>query len=310
MNNLLDYTLTRAPIILADAEGISTWAASRSLEITAALAAGKDSRGDDLPTPYYQSGVGVIPISGPLMKAPSKVELAFGFTSYTTLAETLATMSDTVGLKGIVLLMDSPGGDVAGIYEAADAIEGAGRKLRVETVVDGLCCSAAIWLASKTGRITASRSSTVGSVGVVLTHTSIARALRDRGVDVTLISDPSGKVAAHPYRALDEAGSKMLQERVAEIANEFREVVTTARPNLKAEALSGHTFSAARGKTLGLLDVVGETVNEVIRRLSAGAPAASPSPSAVSRLVMGRAAFDQLSHASQSAFCIAGGKIT
>lgn len=257
-------------MLLADAEGLVAWAASRSVAVSAAAAAGKDATGNDLPEPFYQSGVGVIPIVGPLMKSPSKIELAFGFASYTALAESLSTMAGTAGLKGIVIAMDSPGGDVAGIYEAADAIEAAARRIRIETVADGQCCSAALWLASKTAKISASKSSTIGSVGCIVTHTSVANALKARGVDVTVISDPSGKAAAHPFQALSEAGANVLQERVSEVAGQFREAVTAARPGLKSEALSGHVFSASRAHKLGLVDAVGETVNDVVRRLSAG----------------------------------------
>ena len=309
MNKLLDYTLQRAPVALFDAEGIVSWAAPRSMEVTAAIAAGKDVQGNDLPTPYFQSGVGIIPVVGPLMKSPSKVELAFGFSSYTGLADSIANMAQTTGTKGIILFMDSPGGDVAGIYEAAAAIEAAAGRVRVEAVVDGLCCSAALWLASKTSRITASKSSQIGSVGVVVSHISVARMLKERGLDVTVISDPGGKTAAHPYRTLDEAGTKVLQDRVAEIAGEFRSAVTAGRPGLKAEALSGLTFSANRARTLGLVDVVGETLNDVIRRLSSGSTSAAVATSPAGRNAMARAEFEQLNNAAKSAFCVAGGRI-
>ena len=309
MNNTLEFLLARSPLWLADPPSLMAWATRHDLIPSGAIQPGKTLAGDDLPRAVVVNGVCVIPIVGPLVKTASKLELAAGFASYSALRDTISAALATPGLNGILLHIDSPGGSYDGLPEAVDAVAAAAKRVRVEALVDGMAASAAFWLASPAARITSARSSQVGSIGAVLTHMSVARSLRDRGVDATVFSSPEGKASGHPFRALDESSAKALQARVDECAAEFRDGVLAARPGVAKEGLSGHVFTAPSALRLGLIDCVGESVGEVLLRMTSGNPAAA-SPSAVSKSVMNRSAFDRLNYAEKSAFCIAGGKIT
>lgn len=285
------------------------WATRHDLIPHGAITPGKTLAGDDLPRAAVVNGVCVVPIVGPIVKNASKLELAAGFTSYANLRDTISAALATPGLNGILLHIDSPGGSYDGLPEAVDAVAAAAKRVRVEALVDGMAASAAFWLASPAARVTAAKSSQVGSIGAVLTHTSVARALKERGIDATVFSSPAGKGSGHPFRALDDTSAAALQARVDECAAEFHAGVLAARPCVAKEGLSGHVFAAPAALRLGLIDCVGESIGEVLLRMTSGNPAAA-SPSAVSKSVMNRSAFERLNHSEKSAFCIAGGKIT
>ena len=305
----IDFLFARADLWLADPPSLLNWATRHDLVPSGAIQPGKTLAGDDLPRAVVVNGICVVPIVGPLVKSASKLELAAGFTSYSNLRDTLNAALATPGLNGILLHVDSPGGSYDGLPEAVDAVAAAAKRVRVEALVDGMSASAAYWLASPAARITAAKSSQVGSIGAVLTHMSVARSLKDRGIDATVFSSPEGKASGHPFRALDESSAAALQLRVDDCAAEFRDSVIAARPGVAKEGLSGHVFAAPAALRLGLIDSVGESVGEVLLRMASGKPSAV-GQSVASKGVMNRPAFDRLNHAEKSAFCIGGGKIS
>lgn len=307
--NTLDYTLARSDLWLADPASFLAWATRHELTPTGAITPGKTLGGDDLPKPVVVDGVCVVPVVGPLVKSASKIETAAGFASYTSLRDTLNTALATPGLTGILLHCDSPGGSYDGLPECVDAVAAAAKRVRVEALVDGMAASACYWLCSAAARITAAKSSQVGSIGAVLTHTSIARALRERGIDATVFSSPAGKASVHPFKALDESGAKALQARVDECANEFRDSVLARRYGIGRDGLSGHVFTATHAKRLGMIDAVGESIGEVISRMSTPGAPVTRTCTASPPSVMGRAAFDRLPCGEQSRFCVAGGRV-
>lgn len=308
--NTIEFIFARSDIWLVDPAALLAWATRHDLTPTGAITPGKTLAGDDLPKPVVVNGVCVVPVVGPLVKSASKLETAAGFASYTSLRDTLNTALATPGLTGILLHCDSPGGSFDGLPECVDAVAAAAKRVRVEALVDGMAASACFWLCSPAARITAARSSQVGSIGAVLTHTSIARALKERGIDATVFSSPEGKASGHPFRMLDESSAKALQARVDECAIEFRDSVLSRRSGIGREGLNGHVFTAPRAHRLGLIDAVGESIGEVIARMATpGAPVSHVVAASPSAAVMGRAAFDLLSCREQSRFCIAGGRV-
>lgn len=309
MNNTLEFLFARADLWLAEPSALMAWASRHDLIPHGAIQPGKTLAGDDLPKPIIVNGVCVVPITGPLVKSATKIETAAGFASYTALRDTLNAALATPGLTGILLHVDSPGGSYDGLPEAVAAVAAAAKRVRVEALVDGMAASAGYWLTTPAARVTAAKSSQVGSIGAVMTHMSVARSLKDRGIDATVFSSPEGKASGHPFRQLDASSAAALQLRVDECAAEFRDSVLAARPGVAKEGLSGHVLTAPAALRLGLLDCVGESVGEVLLRMTSGNPSAV-GQSVASKFVMKRPAFDRLNYAEKSAFCLGGGKIT
>jgi len=77
-----------------------------------------------------------------------------------------AAMSNSE-VGAIMLLMDTPGGQVSGINSVADAVA-AGAKIKPTIAhVAGSAASAGYWIASSAGEVTMERTAVVGSIGVV-----------------------------------------------------------------------------------------------------------------------------------------------
>jgi signal peptide peptidase SppA len=152
----------------------------------AAAAARSESK-----APKYQvrDGVAHIAIAGPMLKqVPCAFDLlGMAATSTTATLEAIEAAVADPAVAGIALDVDSPGGEVAGVQELADAIFAARQQKPVEAHISDLGASAAYWVASQADRVTASPTGIIGSIGVYTTLQDLSAAYEQRGVKVHVV---------------------------------------------------------------------------------------------------------------------------
>ena len=154
----------------------------------------------------------------------------FGFegTSYGDITKALAKASDREDIECIVLELDTPGGEVAGVDGVYSAIRAAAADKRVIAENHGMVASAGYWLASAADQIVAmSPVVETGSIGVVLVHSDTTEADAQRGVKKTKIVSRNAPLKnATPET---EAGMAALQERADAIERVFMARIAQGR---------------------------------------------------------------------------------
>lgn len=205
-----------------------------------------------------EEGTAHIHIMGAIGIGFSKLEKACGNTDTRDLEAELRKVQED-GAQRIMLHVDSPGGTVGGVAEAADEI--ASTKVSTFAYVDGgaMACSAAYWLASSADRIYASSSAEVGSIGVYMPWIDSTAAIEQRGYKIELIKNAEGdlKGAGYPGTALSDAQRADWQEGVQQIFDAFAGHVRANRPGaIDADTLRGQTFFAKDAKKRNLIDGV------------------------------------------------------
>ena len=109
-----------------------------------------------------EDSIATIAIHGQIVSRPTWVTERLGITSYTGIRAALeAAIADT-GVRGIIIDVDSPGGEVAGSTEAAAAIRAASTRKPLVAHVDGQAVSAAYVIAAGAPRVIVAPSATVG----------------------------------------------------------------------------------------------------------------------------------------------------
>jgi signal peptide peptidase SppA len=162
-----------------------------------------------------KNGVGVIGIYGPLMHRVLDMEFPSGGpTTYSDIrgAFDLALADDAV--QGIVLDIDSPGGEVCGVFDLADHIFQARGIKPITAVVNESAYSAAYLLASAAERIVIPRTGGAGSIGVIATHADFSRAEDEAGITVTHVYAGARKADFSPHMALSPEAAAILQRLV------------------------------------------------------------------------------------------------
>ena len=79
--------------------------------------------------------------------------------------QALVTVANDRTIKNVLLAIDSPGGSVTGVPETADRIEALAKLKNVFAFTEGMCCSAAYWLAAGADQIFSTSSAQMGQRG-------------------------------------------------------------------------------------------------------------------------------------------------
>lgn len=218
------------------------------------------STGGKKPYRTTADGTAIIPVIGSLVGRGGWIQSMSGVQSYENIKFALAAAANDPAVKAIVLDIDSPGGEAVGAFETADAVRAAAAKKEVIAVATGLCCSAAYAIASAAPTIITTRSSVLGSIGVVMMHADYSHALHERGVVPTLIHAGKKKVDGSPYKPLTDDVKASLKAEVEKFNSLFVATVAEGRKSLTAEAImamEAGTYIGADAVAVGLADAVG-----------------------------------------------------
>ena len=184
---------------------------------TQALAARPGSAGirPDYPT---QGGIAVLDIRGILSKEYSLWGLIFGGQACTehVLAMLNAALGDPA-VKRILAVFDTPGGDVRGIDELAEALY-LGRKVKpIVGFGSDRCMSGGFWLASQCQPLYLSTNCWTGAIGVRIECEDDERADLNAGIDRKAFGSTPAKLAT-PDAALQQVTDDLAANFVAAVA--------------------------------------------------------------------------------------------
>lgn len=226
--------------------------------------------------PTFSNGVSVIEIAGPLVHKESGGLFAILFgseRSYEAIAEELRFAKADPQTHAILLSVDSPGGEVNGLYELAQEIREASKSKRVVAHVSSMACSAAYLLASAAPEVFIAEGAYTGSIGVVWSHLDVSRAEEAAGMKVTHFFAGKRKVDGTPHAPLTEEATKAIQERIDAHYDLFTGAVARYRGLKQADvkATEAGLFVGLGGVNTGLADGV-KTGREVLAAMQADEP--------------------------------------
>ncbi len=209
-------------------------------------------------TPAQPSGIAVIPIHGTLVKRVLGMEAASGLTSYGGIAQEIdAALADPL-VQGILLDIDSPGGEASGSFELARQIRHAATQKPVWAVANDAAYSAAYALAASAQRLIVTETGGVGSIGVIALHIDQSAKDAQEGYRYTAVTAGAHKNDFSPHHPLSDEAKAELQAEVDRLYGLFVEHVTAMR-SLNADAVratEAGLYFGANAITAGLADAV------------------------------------------------------
>jgi signal peptide peptidase SppA len=214
-------------------------------------------------------GVAVIPIEGTLTRTWG-LDPYSGFTGYDGIKTKLVAAMEDEDVKAIMLDIDSPGGAVSGCFDLVDLIY-ALREDNVKpigAIANEMACSAAyaIFSAATPGYRFVPRTGEVGSIGVLMMHTDVQKALALDGIGVTIFRAGKWKAEGNPYENLKEPTIERIQQTLDEMRDLF---IDTVARNLTSRGgdvdamkktvreTEGLTYIGRHARDIGLVDEVG-----------------------------------------------------
>jgi len=167
-------------------------------------------------------------------------------------------------VKGIILRLDTPGGEVTAsdiLYkEILNFKEKTGAP--VVALMMGLAASGGYYVASASDYIIAHPSTITGSIGVISLFPNLEELFSKIGLEMTVIKSGKMKDSGSAFRDLTEEEHKVFQDIIDELYQKFLDVVYANRKEaLSREELEtiadGRVYTAAQAHNLKLIDEIG-----------------------------------------------------
>lgn len=167
------------------------------------------------------------------------------------------------GTKGVILLINSPGGSPvqAGyIYDEIRRLREKYPQTPLYAVVEDICASGGYYAAAAADKIFVDKASIVGSIGVLMDGFGFTGTMEKLGIERRLMTAGENKGFLDPFSPVNANQKEYAQTMLNEIHQQFITVVRQGRgKRLKEtpEMFSGLFWSGERSIQLGLADAFG-----------------------------------------------------
>lgn len=207
----------------------------------------------------------VIPLHGTISHRPSM--FASGGLSAQEFTEHFTEAVEDKSVEAIILDVDSPGGSVFGIDEAANAVFNARGTKPIVAVANAEAHSAAYHIASQADEFAVIPSGMAGSVGVIVAHVDDSKADEQAGYEVTYIHAGENKAEGWGGSLTDEH-REHLQSMVDSYYEPFVANVARGRGVSVETVLSdfggGRSYTSSDLLKRGMVDRIA-TFNEIVQ---------------------------------------------
>ena len=212
---------------------------------------------------FYADNIAVISITGMMTKY---ARLNWDMESLEWIVpgiDDIAALLEHVMLReecdGAVIVLNTPGGTTQSLIRIEEVLRK--RTKPVVAIVDGMCASAGMYLASLCDRIIAlNKMCSVGSIGVMVQLIDDSQFYKKAGIKIIEIYPPESEDKNKTYReALDGKTKSMIEEVLTPLAVNFQNIVREHRHVNEevAGVLSGKMFYAEDAIKAGLIDEIG-----------------------------------------------------
>ncbi|PLY07844.1 MAG: signal peptide peptidase SppA [Arcobacter sp.] len=174
-------------------------------------------------------------------------------------------------IKGVLLIVNSPGGAVAPSVELAYAIKELALLKPVVAYASGIMASGSYYASIWANKIIANPGAMVGSIGVIFQGTNLEELMKTIGVKTQTVKAGKYKEAGTPTREWSSYEKEELEKIIKDTYDMFVSDVASAR-KLKVEDhtkfADAHVFTSGQAKKVGLVDEVSTLTyakNEIVK---------------------------------------------
>jgi len=200
-----------------------------------------------------EGSVAVIPIRSEILK----YDQPCGPRGTQSILTDVKSADQNPNIKSILLVVDSPGGQVTGTDLLADAISNS--TTPVVAYIDGMAASAAYWIISGASKIIASSDlDRIGSIGTMLMVEDLKPALEAEGIKFHEVYASLSVDKNKDFNQVLDGNYEAYQKNVLDVINsKFLSSVKLNRPGLEDSTLTGKIYFAPEAIALGLIDEIG-----------------------------------------------------
>lgn len=202
--------------------------------------------------------VAVISLSGPVQMGSSGLFFGGSVISPEFVRSQLERAKNDIGVKAIVIQVESPGGSAAASQEILEEIE----KVEKPIVVSfgDLAASGGYYISAKADKIVALPATLTGSIGVISEMPNLKGLFDKLGIQMEVFTAGKHKDMYAGLRELTPEEKVIMQKMTDQLYDQFIRVVAEGRglsEEKVRELATGQLYTGVQAKELGLVDELG-----------------------------------------------------
>lgn len=217
------------------------------------------------PETIVKGPIAAVPLKGVIGKGLTEIEKMMGGVDMDDFMADIEAVAANPEIKTVLIDVDSIGGTVTGVPEAAAAVRALGKLKHTVAMTDGDMLSAAYMIGSQANEVVCTSSARIGSVGVFKVIPDMSKAYESEGVKMNVIKSGKYKAAGAAGTSLTTDQEAFEQEGVCAMHNEFKAVVKGVRQFVKDDDMEGQIFS---GRVAGQKGMVTGVVSDIAKAAS------------------------------------------
>lgn len=190
----------------------------------------------------------------------AKIKLNGVIMDATLVVDQLEEVRKNKNIKGVLFIVNSPGGAVSPSIEIMEAIKRLKAEKPVIAYAAGTIASGSYYASIYANKIYANPGSMVGSIGVIMQGNNFAELAQKIGVSSQIVKAGKFKEVGTAMRKWESYETAELEKVVNNTYELFVSDVAKARkldPSKHTEFADAHIFTASQAKSVGLIDKIG-----------------------------------------------------
>ena len=180
--------------------------------------------------------------------------------------EQLKDLDNDQNVKGLITIINSPGGTYVGSKEIHESIKNLSKKIPTVAYMREMATSGGYLVSLSSDRIFGNEGTITGSIGVILQTADISQLLGKLGINPVIIKSGDLKAVPNPAEEIDEKKLNYLKDVIKKMQTEFLNLVKKSR-DISSSTLDlvsdGRIVTGKQAKDLKLIDAVG-TENDAL----------------------------------------------
>ena len=176
------------------------------------------------------------------------------------LVQQINNLIDDKNVKGLITIVNSPGGTYVGSKELYDSIKVVREKIPTVVYMKEMATSGGYLVSLSSDRIYGNSGTITGSVGVILQTADISELLSKLGINPIIVKSGELKAVPNPAEKVDEDKLKYLESVINKMQDEFLNIVKADR-NINESTIKmvadGRILTGRDAKKLKLIDDIG-----------------------------------------------------
>jgi protease-4 len=176
------------------------------------------------------------------------------------LLEVIEEASRDASARAMLLVIDSPGGSMAGGEALHGALKRFAEKKPLVALMGGTAASAGYMIAMPAQHVLAREATVTGSIGVLLQSFDVSELMARLGVRPDILATGPFKAQPNPFQPLTDQGRAEMMRVLEDLHGQFIAMVAAGRRMDEARVrplADGRVFTGRQALPLGLIDAIG-----------------------------------------------------